>query len=153
MLLLKFMTLISELQRKYLLTEMLHENIRYNSEFPTLWSCSSVIKAVWHQDGGFKINEHGIITDEWSWRVGHTKRKNIAMQVLSKCWNLIKNCHGCCYFGVLDYLLFLVQNRSRCRGSKTRTCFVPNPSLKAIFQFTFNLVLFWLFNLYSVFSK
>ncbi|XP_075906886.1 uncharacterized protein C3orf20-like isoform X2 [Nelusetta ayraudi] len=42
---------------------------------------SSAIKAVWHQEGGFKINQQGIITEVWSWRIRHTKRKNIAMQV------------------------------------------------------------------------
>ncbi|XP_027886984.1 uncharacterized protein C3orf20 [Xiphophorus couchianus] len=42
---------------------------------------SSTISAVWDQDGGFRFDNYGNTTEEWSWPTYRPLRRNIMMQV------------------------------------------------------------------------
>ncbi|XP_016518635.1 uncharacterized protein LOC103154913 [Poecilia formosa] len=42
---------------------------------------SSTVSAVWDQDGGFRFDNYGNTTEEWSWPTYRPLRRNITMQV------------------------------------------------------------------------
>ncbi|XP_043980449.1 uncharacterized protein LOC122835438 [Gambusia affinis] len=60
---------------------------------------SSTISAVWDQDGGFRFDDYGNTTEEWSWPTYRPLRRNITMQVSEEI--SVKLCSG--KSGVLSF--------------------------------------------------
>eukprot|EP00066_Takifugu_rubripes_P016656 XP_011605922.1 PREDICTED: uncharacterized protein C3orf20-like [Takifugu rubripes] len=42
---------------------------------------SGTVSAMWDQEGGFKSDQHGILTKEWRWLTGVTQMEKIVLQV------------------------------------------------------------------------
>lgn len=46
-----------------------------------MWFPSRTVSAVWDQEGGFKCDQHGIVTKEWRWLTGLRHMEKIVLQV------------------------------------------------------------------------
>lgn len=44
-------------------------------------SSSLAISAMWDQEGGFRCDQHGVVTKEWRWLTGLTQMEKIVVQV------------------------------------------------------------------------